>query len=136
METKTVLGAHPLVAFVATTDPVRAKAFYHDTLGLRLVAEELPFALVFDAQGTMLRVSVVSKLSPARFTVLGWHVPDVAAAVKMLREAGVTVERYEGMKQNELGIFTAPGGAHVAWFKDPDGNVLSLTDGPTGTLSA
>ena len=95
---------------VATSDPDRAKKFYRDTLGLRLVSEEMPFALVFDAHGTMLRVTIVKKLSPARYTVLGWQVPNIVAAAKALLEAGVRFERYQGMQQDELGIWSSPGG--------------------------
>ncbi|MBI1790102.1 MAG: VOC family protein [Acidobacteria bacterium] len=121
------LGQHHIVAFVGTQDPAQAKNFYRDTLGLRLVSEELPFALVFDAHGTMLRVTMVPKLTPAGYTVLGWQVPDIAAAAKALQSAGVQFERYPGMQQDELGIWTAPGGARVAWFKDPGGNILSIS---------
>ena len=121
------LAEQRILTFVATCDPDRAKKFYRDTLGLPLVCEELPFALVFDVNGIMLRVTIVEKLSPALFTVLGWQVPDIAIAVTALEEAGVHFERYPGMPQNELGIWTSPGGAKVAWFKDPDGNTLSLS---------
>lgn len=116
-----------LIAFVATRDPDRAKKFYRDTLGLDLVSEELPFALVFDAHGTMLRVTIVSELKPAGYTVLGWQAPNIVAAARGLQENGVQFERYQGMEQDELGIWTAPGGAKVAWFKDPDGNTLSIS---------
>ncbi|MGH9608841.1 MAG: VOC family protein [Bryobacteraceae bacterium] len=128
MATESVLGSEQVMAFIAVTNPERAKEFYRDVLGLQLVAEELPFALVFDAHGTSLRVSVVKELVPARYTVLGWIVPDIVATVKQLQEAGVRLERYEGMKhQDEQGIWTSPSGARVAWFKDPDGNTLSVT---------
>jgi catechol 2,3-dioxygenase-like lactoylglutathione lyase family enzyme len=123
-----VLGTHPLVAFVGVTDPARARAFYGETLGLSLIEEQLPFALVFDAHGTMLRVTIVRELAPAPYTVLGWTVPDIVAAAQDLQKAGVKLERYEGMMvQDELGIWTAPGGTRVAWFKDPDGNTLSIS---------
>jgi len=112
-----------LVAFVATTDPGRARAFYAETLGLELESES-PFALVFRAGATMLRVTTVEQFTPQPFTVLGWGVPDIAAAIATL---GVACERFDGMEQDELGVWRAPGGALVAWFKDPDGNVLSLT---------
>jgi len=115
------------MAFVATRDPDRARIFYRDTLGLRLEAEQLPFALVFDAHGTMLRVTVVRELVVAPYTVLGWDVPDITATAKALAAAGVKLERYPGMPQDELGIWTSPSGARVAWFKDPDGNVLGVT---------
>lgn len=122
------LSDHGIIAFAATRDPARAKAFYQDTLGLRLVSEEPPFALVFDAHGTMLRVTTVNDLKPAGYTVLGWQVPSAAAAAEALQKAGVRFERYPGMDQDELGIWTAPGGAKVAWFKDPDGNTLSISE--------
>ncbi len=114
------------MAFVATRDSERAKAFYRDTLGLRLVSDD-SFAVVFDANGTMLRVTKVKEFEPMKFTVLGWEVPDIVAAVKELVKAGVRFERYGSfMKQDKLGIWDAPGGGRIAWFKDPDGNTLSL----------
>jgi catechol 2,3-dioxygenase-like lactoylglutathione lyase family enzyme len=127
MTAKSILGSQPVMAFVATTDPVRAKAFYRDVLGLTLVEEELPFALVFDAHGTMLRVTIVKDLALAPYTVLGWRVPDIATIAKQLHHAGVKLQRYKGLNQDEQGIWTSPGGARVAWFKDPDGNTLSVT---------
>jgi catechol 2,3-dioxygenase-like lactoylglutathione lyase family enzyme len=114
-----------IVAFVAVRDAARAKEFYQGTLGLNLVNEDR-FALTFDVQGTTLRVSPVGELTPRKFTVLGWEVKDIAAAVRDLQNAGVAFERYD-FPQDELGIWTAPGGAKVAWFKDPDGNILSLS---------
>jgi len=121
------LSDQSIIGFVSTSDPDRAKTFYRDTLGLPLVLEEIPFALVFDAHGTMLRVSIVDKVVSAGYTVLGWQVPDIVAAAKALSQAGVQFERYPGMQQDELGIWSAPGGASVAWFKDPDGNTLSIS---------
>jgi catechol 2,3-dioxygenase-like lactoylglutathione lyase family enzyme len=121
-----VLGGAKVMAFVGTRQADHARAFYRDTLGLKLVSED-NFALVFDVNGTMLRVTLVPHLTPAPFTVLGWQVTDIAATVRNLQEAGVALERFRGMAQDELGIWTAPGGARVAWFKDPDGNILSLT---------
>jgi catechol 2,3-dioxygenase-like lactoylglutathione lyase family enzyme len=121
------LSDQSLIGFVATSDPDRAKKFYSDTLGLRMASEEMPFALVFDAHGTMLRVTIVKKVIPAGYTVLGWQVPDIVAAAKALSEAGVRFERYQGMQQDELGIWSSPRGAMVAWFKDADGNTLSLS---------
>ena len=122
-----MLRSHPIVAFVATTDPKRAKAFYVKTLGLRLVSED-GFALAFDAGGTMLRVAIVKTLQPAGYTVLGWIVPDIAKAVRDLVKNGVIFQRYEGMPQDDLGIWSSPSGARVAWFTDPEGNTLSLTE--------
>ena len=121
-----MLGSEKLVAFVATRDLGRAKDFYRDTLGLRLVSED-QFALVFDAAGTMLRVARVQKLVPAKYTVLGWQVRDIVGTAKQLQKAHITLERYPGMQQNEFGIWNSPSGARVAWFKDPDGNTLSIT---------
>jgi catechol 2,3-dioxygenase-like lactoylglutathione lyase family enzyme len=121
------LSDQSLIGFVATSDADRAKKFYRDMLGLRLVSDETPFALVFDAHGTILRVTIVEKVMPAGYTVLGWQVPDIVAAAKALSEAGVRFERFQGMQQDELGIWSSPGGAMVAWFKDADGNTLSIS---------
>jgi len=121
-----MLGSQKLVAFVATLDPSRAKEFYRDTLGLPLVRED-QFALVFDAAGIMLRVTPVQELVAAKYTVLGWQVRDIVRTAKDLQKAHVTLERYPGMQQDELGIWSSPNGARVAWFKDPDGNTLSIT---------
>jgi len=121
-----LLGSQKLVAFVATRDLGRAKEFYRDTLGLRLVSEDA-FALVLDAAGTMLRVARVEKLAAAEYTVLGWQVRDIVETAKQLQQACAALERYPGMQQDELGIWNAPSGARVAWFKDPDGNTLSIT---------
>ena len=122
-----MLESAKIVAFVGTRQPKRAKSFYRDTLGLKLVSED-PFAIVFDADGTMLRVSIVPELTPAKFTVLGWQVADIAATARALQNAGVAFERFPGMPQDELGVWSSPSGARVAWFKDPDGNILSITE--------
>ena len=125
-----MLGSSSLVAFVGTRDAARARAFYGDTLGLRLASDELPFALVYDANGTMLRVTPVPQMEPAKYTVLGWKVADIAGTAGRLQRAGVQFQRYPGMVQDELGIWTSPSGARVAWFPDPDGNLLSITQLP------
>ena len=122
-----MLGSQKLVAFVAARDLARAKEFYRDTLGLRLVSED-EFALVFDAAGTMLRVTRVETPAAAKYTVLGWQVRDIAQTAQQLQQARVALERYPGMQQDALGIWNAPSGARVAWFKDPDGNTLSITE--------
>jgi len=124
------LGKYDIVGFVSIVDVPRAKEFYRDTLGLTLLSEEPPFALVFDAHGIMLRLGMAKEIVPAHGTVLGWNVPDIVAAVKGLSDAGVHFERYPPMKQDNMGIWTAPGGAKVAWFKDPDGNILSVSEHP------
>jgi catechol 2,3-dioxygenase-like lactoylglutathione lyase family enzyme len=121
-----MLGSHDLVAFVAVTDVARARAFYEDVLGLTMTSDT-PFALVFDANGTTLRVTPVEHLDPPAYTVLGWQVDDIASAIRDLASRGVEFTRYDGMEQDELGAWAAPGGAQVAWFHDPDGNTLSLT---------
>jgi catechol 2,3-dioxygenase-like lactoylglutathione lyase family enzyme len=118
-----------LMAFVATTNAERTKAFYRDTLGLKLVSDEA-FALVFDANGTMLRVQKVDAFTPQSFTALGWQVAAIRATTAALIASGVEMSRFGWMPQDELGIWTADDGAQVAWFRDPDGNVLSITQFP------
>jgi len=120
------LGKSPIVAFIATADPARARAFYEGTLGLTVSDED--YALVADANGTMLRIQKVERMTPAPYTALGWEVSDIAATVAELGARGVKFARYEFLAQDEAGIWTAPGGAKVAWFADPDGNVLSLSE--------
>lgn len=128
MTQQSILGKCKLVAFVATTDSAKARAFYEGVLGLKLVEDQRPFALVFDASGTMLRVTSVHEHSPAPFTVLGWDVDSIEETVERLTAAGVEFQRYTGINDGDpKGIWTAPSGARVAWFKDPDQNVLSVT---------
>jgi catechol 2,3-dioxygenase-like lactoylglutathione lyase family enzyme len=128
MAKASILGDSKVVAFVSTTDPAKARNFYESVLGLRLVLDEPPFALVFDANGTMLRVTIVAQHQPAPFTVLGWDVESIATTVEGLTAAGVVFLRYPGLNDADpLGIWAAPGGARIAWFHDPDGNVLSVT---------
>jgi catechol 2,3-dioxygenase-like lactoylglutathione lyase family enzyme len=123
-----ILEAAKPAIIICTKDRERATAFYRDTLGLT-VAYEDSFAAVLNTGGVTLRVSVVADFAPHEHTILGFNVPDVAATVKALREKGVIFNTYQHVSQNELGIWTAPGGTvHVAWFKDPDGNVLSVTN--------
>jgi catechol 2,3-dioxygenase-like lactoylglutathione lyase family enzyme len=114
-----------VISFIATQNPARAFKFYRDTLGLTFVSED-PFAIVFDLDGTMLRVQKVEKLTPAQHTVLGWELKDIFEGVKDLKKRGVSFEQYPGLAQDESGVWSAPSGAKVAWFKDPDGNTLSL----------
>ena len=125
---KSILGGNKIIAFIHITDWARARAFYEDVIGLRLVEEEKPFALVFDANGIMLRLTPGGEHKPAPGTVLGWEVESIEATVEQLIAAGVEFLRYPGMNDGDpLGIWTSPSGARVAWFHDPDGNVLSLT---------
>jgi catechol 2,3-dioxygenase-like lactoylglutathione lyase family enzyme len=114
------------MAFIPVGDLTAAKTFYQDVLGLS-VTEEGPFAVVLDAGGTMVRLARVDGLEPQPFTIAGWQVPDMGAAIDGLANQGVDFVRYEGMDQDENGIWSSPSGDQVAWFKDPDGNTLSLT---------
>ena len=117
------------MALVGVSSLDRAAEFYGHTLGLQL-ADERPFALVARVQGTTLRIIEVPSVVPAPYTVLGFVVADIAAAVDRLAAGGVAFARYDGMGQDERGIWTAPGGARIAWFPDPDANLLSLTQLP------
>ena len=126
MTNGTVLSKSKLVGFIATRDQARAKAFYRDVLGLRLVSED-QFATVFDANGTTLRVTPVRELVPAQYTVLAWEVADIAAAVASMGQAGVKFEQYGFPTQDAQGIWSAPDGTRVAWFKDPDNNILGIS---------
>jgi catechol 2,3-dioxygenase-like lactoylglutathione lyase family enzyme len=118
-----------LVAFAGATDLGAARAFYGGALGLPLVAETA-FACVFDAAGTTLRVTRVAAVAPAPYTVLGWSVADLGATLAGLASAGVEAARYPGLDQDGNGVWHSPDGAQVAWFRDPDGNVLSVTQHP------
>jgi catechol 2,3-dioxygenase-like lactoylglutathione lyase family enzyme len=121
------LASAKVITFILTRDRPKAIAFYRDVLGFRLVSEDM-FAAVFDLNGIMLRISTVETHQPGPSTVLGWDVPDIADAARALKAKGVVFNIYEGFGQDELGIWTSPASdARVAWFKDPDGNVLSLT---------
>jgi catechol 2,3-dioxygenase-like lactoylglutathione lyase family enzyme len=122
-----VLPDAPFVGFIPVRDLATARVFYSAMLGLRVVADT-PYALVFDAGGTMLRVTPVPGHSAQSFTVAGWSVPDIGAEVSALARNGVEFTRYDGMMQDDCGVWTSPSGDRVAWFKDPDGNNLSLTE--------
>jgi predicted enzyme related to lactoylglutathione lyase len=121
-----MLGSSDVIAFTAATDLARSRLFYEQTLGLRVTGEN-EFACVFDAHGTMLRVTAVPAVSPALYAVLGWRVPDIETAARDLTARGVVFIHYDSMDQDSAGIWTTPGGDRVAWFADPDGNILSLT---------
>jgi predicted enzyme related to lactoylglutathione lyase len=122
-----MLSNKKLRAFVPTTKPDKAKSFYKDVLGLKLLSED-NYALEFDANGTLLRVTTVQDLQPQKFTVLGWGVDDISSTIKLLNDKGIFCEKYDFFEQDESGVWTAPNGSKVAWFKDPDGNILSLTE--------
>jgi catechol 2,3-dioxygenase-like lactoylglutathione lyase family enzyme len=122
-----MLGSANIVAFVPMTDSVQARAFYEGVLGLRFVKDD-GFALVFDANGIMVRAAKMKDVTPAQFTVLGWQVKNIEEIVRALQKKGVHFEIFGFFKQDELGIWTAPTGDKVAWFKDPDGNILSVSE--------
>jgi len=124
-----VLNQSRLVCFVATADAERARAFYQDKLGLALV-EDNGYSLLFDAHGTPLRLQRVETVAPHPYTALGWEVGDLAAAVRALAAAGVAMARFPGLAQDADGIWDTPDGSRVAWFHDPDGNTLSITQRP------
>ena len=124
-----MLNTSRLVCFVATTDADRARAFYRDALGLALI-EDGGYALVFGANGTQLRVQRVEAVAPHPYTALGWEVDDVTASVRALAARGVAMARFPGLPLDADGIWDTPDGSRVAWFHDPDGNTLSISQQP------
>jgi catechol 2,3-dioxygenase-like lactoylglutathione lyase family enzyme len=122
-----MLASSTPIAFVATSDAAASQRFYRDVLGLELLGDE-PFALVFRLHGSVLRVQKVERVAPQPYTVLGWQVRGLDDLLDRLTTKGLRCERYPGLEQDERGAWRAPSGARVAWFKDPDGNVLSLTE--------
>ncbi|MGB8832861.1 MAG: VOC family protein [Candidatus Sulfotelmatobacter sp.] len=120
-----MLGSTNIVAFIPTKDAEKARAFYEGVLGLRFVKDD-GFAMVLDANGIMVRIAK-AQFTPAPFTILGWQVNRIEEVVKGLQAKGVHFERFGFFEQDALGIWTAPSGDKVAWFKDPDGNVLSVS---------
>ncbi|HEY2092359.1 MAG TPA: VOC family protein [Thermoanaerobaculia bacterium] len=121
-----MLDTLKMVVFVPTTDYERARPFYEEVLGLRFITSD-GFALIFEANGVTVRVVKAPEFQPARYTIVGWEVPDIHDAVRTLEGRGVAFERYGFFEQDELGVWTAPSGDKVAWFKDPDGNTLSVS---------
>lgn len=117
-----------MVGFLVVDDAGKAKAFYGDVLGFRFMSED-EHALVFDANGTMLRINKGRDFKPAQGTVLGWAVEDIYAAIRELTSRGVQFEQFNlpFMKQDEHGVWMPPSGDRVAWFRDPAGNVLSIS---------
>jgi len=122
-----MLSDKKLTAFVQSLKPDQAKRFYKDILGLKLLSED-DYALEFDVKGTLLRVTTVLDLKPQPFTVLGWRVDNLVDEIRELNEKNILFERYDFLEQDKLGIWTSPNSTMVAWFKDPDGNILSLTE--------
>ncbi len=125
-----MLGGAELVAFIPSRDLEKSREFYVDVLGLGFASQD-SFALVLDAHGTMVRITDVSNVegyASAPFTILGWRVENVEETVRSLVDRGVVFQRFHGLRQDEHAIWTAPGGSRVAWFHDPDANVLSITE--------
>jgi len=116
-----------LKAFIPTIKSEKAKVFYKDLLGLKLISED-NYGLEFDSNGTRLRINIVQEFKPHPFTVLGWDVDSIKSTIQSLNKKGIVFEKYDFIEQDELGIWTAPGGTKVAWFKDPDKNILSLSE--------
>jgi catechol 2,3-dioxygenase-like lactoylglutathione lyase family enzyme len=121
-----MLASSKIIGFVPTRDSQKARDFYEGKLGFQFVSDD-QFALVVRAGETMIRIAKAQDFTPARYTVLGWEVQDIEAMVRWLRERGVVFEKYPFVQDQELGIWSTPDGAKVAWFKDPDGNVLSVS---------
>jgi catechol 2,3-dioxygenase-like lactoylglutathione lyase family enzyme len=121
-----MLSTCPIIAFVPTRDATKARTFYEGVLGLRFVSDD-DFAIVMDANGTMIRIVRVGEFTAMPFTILGWQVDDIDQAVAELTRKGLEFARYAYFEQSPEGIWTAPNGAKVAWFLDPDGNVLSVS---------
>jgi catechol 2,3-dioxygenase-like lactoylglutathione lyase family enzyme len=122
-----MLAAQNIVAFIPTTDFARARAFFEGKLGLEFKYED-GSALVLDANGIMLRIAKVPDFAPVRFTILGWEVNGIHEIVEKLGQQGIKFERFGLPNQDDSGVWTAPSGDKVAWFKDPDGNTLSLSE--------
>jgi catechol 2,3-dioxygenase-like lactoylglutathione lyase family enzyme len=122
-----MLEQQKVMAFVATRDGKRARKFYEETLGLRVISDD-DYALALDANGTQVRIQKVASFTPHPFTALGWEVSNIDVTVDALRLRGVSFEVFPGMHQDARGVWQAPSGARVAWFKDPDGNTLSLSE--------
>ena len=124
-----MLDSGKMVGFVPTTDYEKARAFYEGKLGFEFISHD-QFALVVKVGGHMIRISKMPNFTPLQGTILGWEVDNIEAVVGWLKERGVPVEKYPFIQDQELGIWNAPGGARVAWFKDPDGNVLGVSQHP------
>jgi catechol 2,3-dioxygenase-like lactoylglutathione lyase family enzyme len=121
-----MIAQNPLIVFIPTKDAARARVFYEEQLGLRFVSDD-SFAVVMDANGTMVRIVRVGEFTPATFTILGWQVDDIHKTVAEMTSKGLQFTRYGFLEQSEDGVWTAPDGPKIAWFVDPDGNTLSLS---------
>ena len=121
-----MLASARMVGFVATKDYDQARAFYEGKLGFDFVSLD-QFALVVSVGGHKIRIAKIPNFTPLQGTILGWEVSDIDAAATWLRDRGVPTEKFPFVQDRELGIWTAPNGDKVAWFKDPDGNILSVS---------
>jgi catechol 2,3-dioxygenase-like lactoylglutathione lyase family enzyme len=121
-----MLASSKIIGFVPTKDSVKARGFYEGILQFEFVSDDM-FALVMKAGETMLRIGKVQDFTPAPYTVLGWEVSNIEEVAKWLQKRGVTLEKFPFVQDKELGIWTTPNGDKVAWFRDPDGNVLSVS---------
>ncbi len=121
-----MLSEPKITAFLPTVKPQQSKQFYRNTLGLKLVSED-NYALEFKGKESLLRITIVDEFKPQSFTVLGFKIEEIVTEVKSLTKKGVKFEKYNSLKQDDLGIWISPSKARIAWFKDPDGNLLSLT---------
>jgi catechol 2,3-dioxygenase-like lactoylglutathione lyase family enzyme len=121
-----MLASGKLVGFIPTTDYDSARAFYEGKLGFTFLSLD-QFALVMTVGGHMIRIAKMPNFTPLQGTILGWEVADITGVVNWLKDRGVSPEKYPFVQDRELGIWTTPNGDKVAWFKDPDGNVLSVS---------
>ena len=121
-----MLSENEIMGFIPTKNGAKARAFYEGQLGLRFISDD-PFALVVESHGTIIRITKIENFTPFPFTILGWRVSNIEAEVGSFTSRGVSFERFPGLDQNDLGIWTSPDRTKVAWFKDPDGNLLSLS---------
>jgi len=121
-----MLALGKMVGFVPTTDYDKSRAFYEGKLGFDFVSLD-QYALVMNAGGQKIRIAKVPNFTPLQGTILGWEVQDIQAVATWLRDRGLTLEKYPFAQDRELGIWTAPSGDKVAWFKDPDGNILGIS---------
>src|ERR1700689_154601 len=121
-----MLASSKIMGFVPTKDSAQARSFYEGKLGFRFVSDDM-FALVVRSGETMIRIAKTDDFAPAKFTILGWEVSNIEEIVAWLVKQGVVFEKYPFMQNSKLGIWTAPSGDQIAWFKDPDGNVLSVS---------
>jgi catechol 2,3-dioxygenase-like lactoylglutathione lyase family enzyme len=126
-----MLSESEVMGFIPTKDATKARAFYEGQLGLLFISDD-PFALVVQSRETIIRITKVQDFTPFPFTILGWRVQNIEEDVRSLSSRGVPFQRFPGLDQNDLGIWTSPDGTKVAWFKDPDGNVLSVSQHLSG----